>query len=86
MKTARTELMEEFHIEHLRDSMGQSLSGVNVLGNAEIARALAADQIYSCSTNRLPGLLILGYRQLNASLSTCADSGLGVLITKPQRA
>lgn len=24
------ELMEEFHIEHLRDSMGQSLSGVNV--------------------------------------------------------
>ena len=24
------ELMEEFHIEHLRDSIGQSLSGVNV--------------------------------------------------------
>lgn len=24
------ELMEEFHIEHLRDSMGQSLSRVNV--------------------------------------------------------
>ncbi len=30
VKTAVNELMEEFHIEHLRDSMGQSLSGVNV--------------------------------------------------------
>ncbi len=36
------ELMEEFHIEHLRDSMGQSLSG-GERHHVEIARALAAN-------------------------------------------
>ena len=36
------ELMEEFHIEHLRDSMGQSLSG-GERRRVEIARALAAN-------------------------------------------
>ncbi|MDS0116172.1 ATP-binding cassette domain-containing protein, partial [Enterobacter hormaechei subsp. steigerwaltii] len=35
------ELMEEFHIEHLRDSLGQALSG-GERRRVEIARALAA--------------------------------------------
>jgi lipopolysaccharide export system ATP-binding protein len=34
--------MEEFHIEHLRDSMGQALSG-GERRRVEIARALAAN-------------------------------------------
>ena len=36
------ELMEEFHIEHLRDSLGQALSG-GERRRVEIARALAAN-------------------------------------------
>lgn len=36
------ELMEEFHINHLRDSLGQSLSG-GERRRVEIARALAAN-------------------------------------------
>ncbi|MDE9567159.1 ATP-binding cassette domain-containing protein, partial [Xenorhabdus bovienii] len=41
-KTRAEELMEEFHISHLRDSLGQSLSG-GERRRVEIARALAAN-------------------------------------------
>lgn len=67
------ELMEEFHIEHLRDSMGQSLSG-GERRRVEIARALAANRNLFCSTNRLPGLTRSRLSTLNASLSTCATA------------
>ena len=40
------ELMEEFHIEHLRDSMGQSLSG-GERRRVEIARTGCESEIYS---------------------------------------
>lgn len=49
------ELMEEFHINHLRDSLGQSLSG-GERRRVEIARALAANQSLFCWMNHLPGL------------------------------
>lgn len=69
------ELMEEFHIEHLRDSLGQALSG----GNAAVLKLHARwpqTRSLSCWMNRLRVLTRSPLSTLNALLSTCATAGL----------
>ena len=58
------ELMEEFHIEHLRDNMGQSLSG----GERPPTRNL------SCWMNPLPALTPSPLSISNALLSICVTA------------
>ena len=62
------ELMEEFHIEHLRDSMGQSLSG-GERRRVEIARALAANPKFILLDDGL-GVLITDHN-VRETLAVC---------------
>lgn len=73
------ELMEEFHIEHLRDSMGQSLSGVNVA--VEIARALAANPKFILLDEPFAGVDPISVIDIKRIIEHLRDSGPGVLIT-----
>ena len=70
------ELMEEFHIEHLRDSMGQSLSG-GERRRVEIARALAANLL----DEPFAGVDPISVIDIKRIIEHLRDSGLGVLIT-----
>jgi lipopolysaccharide export system ATP-binding protein len=69
------ELMEEFHIEHLRDSLGQALSG-GERRRVEIAARWRQTRNLSFWMNRLPALTRSPLSISNASLSTCVTAGL----------
>ena len=57
-RARRDELLEEFHVEHLRDSLGQALSG-GERRRVEIARALATDPAYRPETEAMRAILPL---------------------------
>lgn len=69
------ELMEEFHIEHLRDSLGQALSGVNAVALRLRVRWLQTRNL-SFWMNPLPALTRSRLSILNVSLNTCVTAGL----------
>ncbi len=73
------ELMEEFHIEHLRDSMGQSLRGER--RRVEIARALAANPKFILLDEPFAGVDPISVIDIKRIIEHLRDSGLGVLIT-----
>ncbi|MBS9423951.1 MULTISPECIES: LPS export ABC transporter ATP-binding protein [Photorhabdus] len=79
-KERAEELMEEFHISHLRDSLGQSLSG-GERRRVEIARALAANPKFILLDEPFAGVDPISVIDIKKIIQHLRDYGLGVLIT-----
>lgn len=74
------ELMEEFSITHLKNNLGQSLSG-GERRRVEIARALAADPKFILLDEPFAGVDPISVLDIKKIIQHLRDYGLGVLIT-----
>lgn len=74
------ELMEEFHIAHLHDNLGQSLSG-GERRRVEIARALAANPKFILLDEPFAGVDPISVIDIKKIIKHLRGRGLGVLIT-----
>ena len=74
------ELIEEFNISHIRDSLGQSLSG-GERRRVEIARALAANPKFILLDEPFAGVDPISVSDIKKIITDLRNRGLGVLIT-----
>ena len=73
-------LLDELHVSHIRDSLGQSLSG-GERRRVEIARALAAEPRFVLLDEPFAGVDPLSVADIQRSIEHLRARGIGVLIT-----
>lgn len=74
------DLLEELHITHIRNSLGQSLSG-GERRRVEIARALATKPHFILLDEPFAGVDPLSVLDINSIIKHLSELGIGVLIT-----
>ncbi len=79
-KDRAEELLEDFNVSHLRNSLGQSLSG-GERRRVEIARALAANPKFILLDEPFAGVDPISVLDIKKIIQHLRDYGLGVLIT-----
>ena len=74
------DLMRDFHITHLADTPGMSLSG-GERRRAEIARALATDPAFILLDEPFAGVDPISVNDIKQIIGNLAERGIGVLVT-----
>jgi lipopolysaccharide export system ATP-binding protein len=73
-------LLQEFHIAHLRDNLGMSLSG-GERRRLEIARALASEPQFLLLDEPFAGIDPISINDIQRLIHRLSDHGIGILIT-----